>query len=622
MHEKTKKQLIIETISVGIAIAIMAIAFILSNTIFDETHILILILYGVAFIIGGYSKAIEGVIETIEHKALNVEVLMILAAVAAFIVGNPSEGALLIMIFAISGILEGYAENRSKRELTGLLNLSPESATLYNEGIEKIVEISSLKIDDLVLVKVGDLIPVDGVIVDGISTMNEATITGESMPVSKKVNDTVYAGTLNLTSPLIVKTTIDPNDFVVTKIINLVKDAQENQGIRQTKIEKFEKWYVYVIILLALSFMLIPPLAGWLTWSDAFYRGTVILVVGSPCALMASIAPALLSSLSNAARKRILIKGAYLFEDLTTIKAVVFDKTGTITKGSPEVHNIVIDDKYEKDEVLKVVYEMEKLSTHPLAYAITSHLKEYDSSLKIEVEEIPGQGMICKCEKDKYKLGKFDFKPNPLLEDKLKKELELGCSIVNIIKNDELIGFISLIDEIRPGVKEMISSLKKLNIQTIMLTGDNYDNASKIAKEVGIDIVKANVLPIEKKEYIELTEKEIGPVMMVGDGINDAPALSSANIGASMGSGTDLSIETSDVIFMNNNLNNIPTLLKIAKSNNKIIIQNIVFSISIIILLLLINVFGLIKLPVGVVFHEGSTILVILNSLRMLKTKY
>ncbi|MFA5692307.1 MAG: heavy metal translocating P-type ATPase [Acholeplasmataceae bacterium] len=621
MHEKPKKHLIIETISVIIAIVIMVVAFILTRNGYLESDPLIITLYATAFIIGGYSKAIEGVLETIEHKALNVEILMIIAAISAFIVGNPSEGSLLIMIFAISGILEGYTGSKSKKELTDLLNLTPDTATLLKDGKEEIVSIDSLKLNDVVFVKVGELIPVDGIIVEGISTIDEATITGESMPVTKGVKANVFAGTINLSSPLLVKTTLDPSEFVVNKIITLVNEAQQNKGRRQTKVEKFEKWYVYFVILLAALFMLIPPLFNLLTWEDAFYRGTVVLVVGSPCALMASIAPALLSSLSNASRKRILVKGAYLFEDLTSIKSVIFDKTGTITKGTPEVTKITIDKGFNKEEILNVIYSMEKQSTHPLAYAITKHLNEKAKDVKIEVEEVHGQGMVCKCEGDNYKLGKFAYKENKPIEKLLNIELENGSSIVNIIKNDQLIGFISLKDEVREGVKETIKSLNQMKIKTIMLTGDNDHNASLIAKEIGIKEFKANLLPHEKKEYVLKLKEELGKVLMVGDGINDALAISSADIGVSMGSGTDLSIETSDIIFMNNKLENLATLFNLAKENNKIILQNIIFSISVISLLLLINVFGIIKLPVGVLFHEGSTILVILNSLRMLTKK-
>lgn len=621
MHEKTKNQLIIEIISVGVAIVLIATAFALQNTILFETHWVVIGLFAVSFMIGGFSKAKEGILETIAHKSLNVEVLMILAAVSAFLVGNPSEGALLIIIFSISGILEGYASAKSKKELTALLNISPDDATLYADGVETVVSVKTLKINDIVLVKVGDSIPVDGIIIRGKSSINQAAITGESMPVVKDVNDIVYAGTFNLSAPIIIKITVDPKDFVVSKIINLVKDAQENQGVKQSFIEKIEKWYVYFVILLAVSFMFIPPLFNLLSWQEALYRGTVVLVVGSPCALMASIAPSMLSTLSNAARNRILIKGANHLETLADIKVVVLDKTGTITEGRPTVIEFQIDNPYNKQEIMDVVYSMEKLSTHPLATSITDYLSDKATYTPSKVTEEPGHGMTLKLGNDTYKVGKFDFTHSHFLSPKLIQAQEKGHSIVHIVLNDQLIGYISLYDALRDGIHEMITALKEKGIKPVLLTGDNEKTALSIASQAGIDEVIFNALPQDKKEHVDRLKNKYGKVLMVGDGINDAPALAAADIGASMASGTDLSIETADVIFMNNNLFNISKLLRLAKSNQAIIYQNIFFSVGLIILLLITNVFGFIQLPTGVIAHEGSTILVILNSLRMLLKK-
>lgn len=619
--EKNRNELITQFIFVVTALVLMLTAFILQFTIMDNTHVVVIILFAISFILGGFFKAKEGIIETIKNKALNVEILMILAAISAFIVGNPSEGALLIMIFAISGILEDFAHEKSKKELTALLKISPDTATLYNNGDEKVVSVNELKIGDIVLVKVGDSIPVDGKIIRGKSSINQAAITGESMPVTKDVNDVVYAGTYNLSSPILVETTIDPNDFVVNKIINLVKEAQENQGRGQTLIEKVEKWYVYLVILIAISFMLIPPLMGSLTWDAAFYRGTVVLVVGSPCALVASIAPTVLATLSNAAKNRILIKGGNHLETLTNIKVIVFDKTGTVTKGSPSVVDFQVDAAYNQQDIYDVVYSMEKLSSHPLANAITSYLADKATYSPSKVTEIAGKGMELKIGNQVYRLGKFEHTNSHLLTPKMTSCQDKGYSIVQIILNNQLIGYIALFDALRDGIKPMIASIKKIGITPIMLTGDNEKTARSIAMEAGIEQVIFNALPTEKKQHIDALKKQYGNVMMVGDGINDAPALATADIGASMGSGTDVSIETADVIFMNNKLENIPFLFKLAKANQRIILQNVVFSITVILLLLTSNVFGLILLPIGVVVHEGSTILVILNSLRMLLKK-
>jgi len=616
----SRKELIIETSFVAISIVIMVIAFILSSFI-GETHIAVVILFAISFIIGGFFKAKEGLEETIEEKSLNVEFLMIIAALGAFIVGNPGEGALLIMIFAVSGVLEGYATQKSKKELTALLNLSPETGTLYQDGTETSIPIRDIKVGDLVIVKVGDQIPVDGIIVRGTSNINQASITGEAIPVSKKTGDSVYAGTMNILSPILVETKVDPSESVVAKMVELVKEAQENNGKKQTIIDKIEKWYVYIVILMAITFMIFPPLVGWLSWSDAFYRGTVVLVVGSPCALVASVAPAMLSTLSNAARHRILVKGGEYLETLSQIKVVVLDKTGTITQGEPKVTDVVIDPHFNEQEILDIVYSMEKLSSHPLASAIVDHLKDKATYTPSKVTEEPGKGMSLTLGKNVYQVGKFDFDHSHLLSPKLIKESEVGQSIVHIILNGQLIGYITLKDTLRPGIKETVHDLKKKGIRVVMITGDNEKTAQVIANEAGIDEVVANAFPEDKKTHIKRLQNAYGPVMMVGDGVNDALALATADIGASMGSGTDVSLQTADVIFMNNNLANLTRIIKLAKSNQMIIYQNMIFAVLVILLLLSTNVFGLIQLPYGVVAHEGSTILVIINSLRMLLKK-
>lgn len=607
------------------SVVLLIVAVVLNFTVLRDINGVVqtplVILYALSFMLGGFFKAKEGIEETIEHKSLNVEILMIVAAIAAFIIGNPLEAALLIMIFAISGLLETFAHNKSQKELTSLLKLSPELATLYNDGNETIVSINDLNVGDVVIVKVGDAIPVDGVIIRGQTAINQAAITGESMPVNKKEHDTVFAGTYNLNSAILVKIAVSPDEFVVNKIIKLVSEAQNNQGKQQTRIEKIEKWYVYFVFLLAIGFMVLPPLLGIWNWSDAFYRGTVVLVVGSPCALMASIAPTMLSTLSNAARNRILIKGGKYLEDLSQISAVVFDKTGTITEGKPSVIEIFIDPKYNEQEILNIVYSMEKHSNHSLAFAITNHLEKDATYTGYKVNEIPGQGMSLTLDNNTYKLGRFEHNNTSETSKRMIACQNDGHSIVQIILNDELIGCIALSDQLRPNVKSMISKLKKQNITPILLTGDNEATAKAIAKQANIDIIIAGALPHEKSAHIKSLQSKYGKVMMIGDGINDAPALAIADIGAAMGSGTDVSLETADVIFMNNKLEYIDKLFRISKANQNIIYQNVIFSILVILMLLSFNIFGLVNLPIGVVAHEGSTILVVLNGLRMLGKK-
>lgn len=608
-----KNNLTIETTFTVTAIVLILFTLIFQSSLNDETQ---MVLFGLSFVFGGFYKAKEGVIKTIENKALNVEFLMIIAALGAFILKNYAEGAILIFIFALSGLLEDYATSKSEKAFTSLLSLAPEEAVLDLNGTEKIVKVSELKINDVVIVKVGSSIPADGTIVFGSTAINESMITGEFVPVDKKVGDMVFSGTLNESALIKVRVTKDMKDSMVQKIIDFVETAHQNKTESESFIEQFERWYVYVVIALSLTMMFLPSAMGWLTQYEAFRRGIVILVVGSPCALVASVSPAVLSSLSNASRKGILIKGGKHLETLSKIDAVLLDKTGTITEGKPLVKEIYCSiDNHE--ELCKVIYALEKQSTHPLAKAVVTYL-ENTEEVHIESRETPGKGIEGTYEGHLYQVGRFDV----IISDELKKKIDeahkAGFTTVWVSKDGSLIGYISLMDQIRPRVKEAISSLKTQNIRPILMTGDNRYTAGSIAKEAGINYVLSELLPEDKLKHVESLKKSGSTVMMVGDGINDAPALASADVGVAMGSGTDVSLETADIVFMNNNIENIVKSVYLAKEMKKIALQNIVFSISVITLLLLSNIFGIVILPVGVVFHEGSTILVILNSLRLL----
>ncbi len=616
-YTMTRKQLYIETISVSISILLILAATILTRVGKEDTWYVIM-LFGLSFLIGGFAKAKEGVLATIENKSLNVEILMILAALGAFMYGNYSEGAILILIFSISGVLESYATSKSEKALTSLLKLAPKTAMLLKDHVEKEVPVESLSVNDLVVVRAGSQVPVDGIITQGSTSLNQASITGEFVPVSRGVDDVVYASSINIESQIIVKTIKDPKDSVVQKIIDFVKNAQENQTKSQTVIDKIEKYYVYAVILISILFMLIPPLFGWLTWDESFYRGIIVLVVGSPCALVASITPAMLSSLSNAAHHRILIKGGTHLERLVNIDKIVLDKTGTLTTGIPKVVRVEIVSSFHQMDVLKILYTLEKQSSHPLAKAIVSHFDDSYILKDISTQEISGRGMEAKIGSNIWRIGRFEASHHPEIDERMQTCSRLGHSLVSIIRNDQMIGFVALMDTIREDAKDVMMALKELKIETILLTGDNPFTAQAISKEVGITSFKANCLPEDKVSYIVDLQKQGHHVLMVGDGINDAPALAMADVGVAMGTGTDVSLETADIIFMNDKLSHLTKTLRLAKRMRVVTIQNVVFAIGVISLLMISNVFGIIKLPAGVVAHEMSTILVILNSLRLL----
>ena len=612
-----KLNVLFEAIAVGIATILIIIAYILDLS--PREGNLVELLYGFAFLIGGFAKAKEGIIATIENKSLNVEILMILAAIGAFIVGEFFEGAILIFIFAVSGVLESYATQQSEKNLTALLKLAPKTANKLDGDTITEVPIDTIVVGDLVVVRVGEQVPVDGIIIKGITSLDQQAITGESMPRQVFMKDQVYAGSINLEAQIIVETAKDPSASVMQQMVDLVEKAQEEKSPSQTKLDRFEMWYVYVVIGMAILMMILPPIFGIYDQQTAFYKGIVILVVGSPCALVASISPAMLASLSSAAKMNILIKSGKYLETLHTIDLVIFDKTGTITTGKPEVQNVIAAMDYPLYPLTSIIANMEKQSTHPLAKAIVDHFY-ITSSLDLETNEIPGRGLEATYENKLYQIGRFESQADHYLEKRASYLQKQGQTIVWIHVDDKQVAFISLKDTIRKQAVEMIDYLNLRDIDTLMLTGDQSETAHNIANTVGIKRYIANCFPKDKLDIIKHNQHH-KKVLMVGDGLNDAPALTQANLGIAMGTGTDVSLETADMIIMNDDLSSIPYLFRLSKKMKMITTQNITFALSVIILLLISNVFFELALPLGVIGHEGSTILVILNSLRLLRQK-
>lgn len=571
-----------------------------------------LLLWLSAFAIGGYDKAMEGWRNTLKDKSLNVEFLMILAAVAAFITQDFAEGSILIFIFATSGILEEIARSKSEKALKALLELTPQKAIKVQNGIEKEVNISELSIHDIVMVKVGQQVPVDGIIVEGSSSFNESVITGEYLPVLKHEHDSVYAGSINEEATILIQVLVDPTQSVVNKIVEFVKEAQEKKTKSETFIDRFESVYVYVVLAISASFMVLPPLIGWLSWSDAFYRGVIVLVVGSPCAVVASITPAILSSLSNAASKGILIKGGESLENLHRIKVIMFDKTGTITQGKPRVDHVVYSDGVDKHWINSLLMSMEQQSSHPLAKAIVNHFKDVEK-LDLSTREEAGYGLITNYENHTIHVGRYEGK------DACQLNLDDDVSVVNVVVDEHCVARVILKDQLREGVPQTMASIKKLGITPVLVSGDREGSVLAMAKLANIDRMHFECLPQDKVKIIESYQSSLGAVMMVGDGINDAPSLAIATIGVAMGSATDVSLETADVVLTQNSLEALIKLKHLAKNMNTIIRQNLAFSILVIVSLMISNVFGLVELPQGVLAHELSTIIVILNSLRLLK---
>ncbi|RXT15259.1 heavy metal translocating P-type ATPase [Ammoniphilus sp. CFH 90114] len=583
-------------------------------------------IYLCAYIVGGFVKAKEGLYTLLKERELDVNLLMLLAAMGAAGIGYWLEGAILIFIFSLSGVLESYTMARSYKDIASLMDLKPETATMLKDGKECVVKIEQLQVGDLMVVKPGERIPSDGKIIEGRSSVNQASITGESIPVEKGLNDEVYAGTLNENGALIVEVTCRSESTLFSKIIQLVQEAQSEKPVSQTFMENFERIYAKVIIGVTLVLILVP--SYFLSWSfeDSLYRAMVFLVVASPCALVASIMPVVLSSISNAARHGILFKGGAHLENLSEVKVVAVDKTGTLTYGRPKVTDVFTFQQMSQEDLFYAVGSIESLSEHPLSKAVVEKAKELQLSLDRpkEIEAVTGFGIQALFSGEYWKIGKSGFmEPSVVTAEgkELASRLESEGKTVVFIQNTKgLAGIMGIQDIIRPDALAAVKQLQKQGIKVIMLTGDREGTAQVIAEQSGVDDFYAELLPEQKVEMVRKLKEKYGKVAMLGDGVNDAPALATATVGIAMGTtGSDVALETADLVLMNDDLEKIPSAIRLGKRAKSVIKQNIVFSLSVILLLIISNFAYELALPLGVIGHEGSTILVILNGLRLLK---
>ncbi|WP_052455571.1 heavy metal translocating P-type ATPase [Bhargavaea cecembensis] len=586
------------------------------------------ILFISAFVIGGYAKAKEGITETIEDRQLNVEILMILAAIGSAAIGYWTEGAVLIFIFAVSGALESYTTEKSSKEISSLMDLKPETAVrLATDGSATTVGVEELSVGDRVLIKPGERIPIDGVILSGNGSVDESAISGESLPLEKAPGDELFAGTINMSGALTAEVAKPSTDTLFQKIIELVQTAQSEKSPSQQFIERFEGSYVKIVLAVVALMMFLPHyLVGW-DWTTTIYRAMVLLVVASPCALVASIMPATLSAISNGAKKGVLFKGGSHLENISSMKVMVFDKTGTLTLGKPVVTDFIVREGLDRKETLALLGSVESLSTHPLALAIQAYAAGQDagSAEGVEIRDIPGSGLEAEWQGRKFKVGKPGFvgkeEAHAFADGALGQLSNEGKTVIFMRDETGILALAAMKDTLRPEAAEAIRNLKTLGMRTVMLTGDNEQTARAIAREAGVDEFKAECLPETKVARLKELEKEYGPVGMIGDGINDAPALATASTGIAMGDGTGVALETADVVLMRNDLLRIPYAFRLSGRMNRIVRQNIILSVAVISVLILSNFLQAISLPLGVIGHEGSTILVILNGLRLLKDR-
>lgn len=585
--------------------------------------------YFISFVLsilfGGIKQTKEGLIETFENKHLNVDLLMALAAIGACTIGNWFEGAMLIFIFCLSGALEDYTTSKSKNEITNLMNMQPKNALILNEnGSTLEISVSKLQIGDLLLVPKGANIPIDGILLSDNTTIDESAISGESIPVEKKKQSELFGGTINLGHAIKMTVTKKSEDTLFSKIICLVDEAQNTPSKTASFIDQIENIYVK-IVLIAIPLMIFIPFffLGW-SWNESFYRGMVLLVVASPCALLASATPATLAAISNGARNGVLFKGGVYLENFASLKAIAFDKTGTLTKGTPIVTDAIF--LSNKQEALNMLVALERRSTHPLAQAITKYFnnentKNYD---ELNVKDIVGFGMEATIDSVTWKLGKSSLNEQTIVSEELALSIDKlqqeGKTVIYLFKQNEIIAYLGLLDVAKTEAKETLAYFKNEGIHTTMITGDHAQTATAIADALDIDEIYSDCLPEHKNELIKQQKEKYGINAMVGDGINDAPALANAAIGIAMGQGTDIAMDVADMILMNNDLEKLQMSHMLSKKLRRIVTINILFSMIVILLLVTSNFFQILNLPLGVIGHEGSTILVILNGLRMLRT--
>ncbi|RME07829.1 MAG: cadmium-translocating P-type ATPase [Anaerolineae bacterium] len=586
-------------------------------------------LYLVAYAAGGYYGLLDG-LELLRERKLDVNLLMILAAVGAAFIGQPAEGAALLFLFSLSNTLQTYAMGRSRRAIEALLDLRPKTATVRRDGEVVTLPVEELVVGDRVLVRPGERIPIDGVVVDGNSQVDQATITGESMPVAKGVGDPVFAGTVNGNGSLEIETTHRAQDTTLARIVQMVEEAQAAKANTQRMLDDFEQVYAVLVLLGAVLLTLVPVLLLGHEFQPSFYRAMTWLVVASPCALVISTPASILSAIANAARHGVLFKGGLHLEKTAAIRAVAFDKTGTLTVGKPRLQTFIPLGVWDEVDALRLIAAVEARSEHPLAQAIVGAAHERGLSLPeaTDFQAFPGLGVEGRVEGMKLWIGNarmFARRGVPLPENvrSLLRELEgrgVTAMLAYRVEDADWLAVIGVADALRPDAAAVVQRLKDAGVQrVIMLTGDNERVAAAIAAQAGVDEFHAGLLPQDKVALLRSLRAKYGPTAMVGDGVNDAPALATADVGIAMGgAGTDVALETADVVLMADDLEKLPFAIGLARAARRVVWQNLVFSLAVIVLLVALAFGVRLPLPFGVLGHEGSTVLVVLNGLRLL----
>ena len=590
---------------------------------FDPT--IVTVTYMIGAIIAGYEIAILAYKSLVNRHTIGPAMLMCIACVASFIIGHPEEGAAVTFLYYIAEFLEDYAELRATRSIKSLVEIAPDTARVKVGDKEEIKNVDEVDIDDIVIVKPGDKVPLDGEVVLGSSSVNQASITGESVPVLKEVGDDVFSGTVNEDGYLEIRVTKAAKDSVISKIVTLVKRSQLNRSETETLVEKVAKYYTPIMMVGAICVALIPPLFFSQNLTDWVYKALSLLVISCPCAFLISTPVGMVSAITSATRNGVLIKGSTYVEEMRNVKAVIFDKTGTLTEGKLKLSGIeVLDENYSKEDIVKIAASLEFHSSHPIAQAIVNYADENNIHFDNidDFRNVPGKGIIANINGEQFYAANESLIEGSSFEisrEDINKYSSEGKTLIFVGNSQKVLGMITVSDKIRDNASQVISDLKEKGVQTIMLTGDNKFAAKSVADEIGIDYVYSNLMPEDKLNILDTIRNKFGDVAMVGDGINDAPALARANIGIAMGAaGSDVAIETADVALMQDDISKLPYLFALSRKTMGIIKQNITVAIAVKLLCVVLAILGIITLMMSVGFGDlGLTLLVILNSFRI-----
>lgn len=593
-------------------------------------HGVVLALFAVAYFTGGF-EATRRALADLRIGTLNIDLLMVLAALGAGSVGQWREGAVLLFLFSLSGTLEGFVLGRTRRAIAALMDLSPDMATVRRDGKELHLPVEEVQVDEIVFVRPGERIPIDGEVLQGRSSVDQSAMTGESAPVDKVPGSPVFAATLNGSGALEVRVTKIASQSTLARIIGLVEEAQSEKAPAERFTDWFGARYTIGVLAAAALAIVLPMVFFAVPFEAAFYRAMTLLVVASPCAVVISIPAAIMAAIAGAARRGVLFKGGAYLEEMARLNAIAFDKTGTLTVGHPQLVNLKAASGQDGDAMLALAASAESTSEHPLAKAVVEAARQKNLALLPagEARAIVGRGLQAQVGERLVYIGKPDLWIErglaipAELQQAASEFSSLGQTTFFVGDEQSVLGVLSIADTLRSSAKPALRELKAQGIAHVtMLTGDNERVAEKIAGELGMGY-KAGLLPQNKLDAIKQLKAEYGKVGMVGDGINDAPPLAGADLGISLGgTGTDVALETADVVLMSDDLRHLPYAVALARQTRRIILQNLVFAFGMMAVLIAGTFFASLRLPLAVLGHEGSTVLVILNGLRLLRFKH